>query len=73
MSELSNLAQRFVEANKKSTIIIGAWLNKNKQDSNSPDEFVYLQYTLKDSQKFCLPAADVKALNAVGFYPRWDL
>jgi len=68
---MSKKVDKFIEANKKSPVIEGAMLNKNKQDIGSFDEFAYMRYKLQDGQVFDLNLTERREVDHLGYVPDW--
>ncbi len=66
-------AVRFIEANKTSPVVEGAWLDSEFQDITKNSDYTYLQYRLEDGQVFNLTTKDAHYLNSRGFMPDWGL
>jgi len=74
MLQLTNKAKLFKIANKKSLIISGAMLDKDKQDVQNPfTDHVYTRYQLENGQGFDLTLKDTKSLYDNGFLPNWKI
>lgn len=67
-----DISQRFKEHNATSAVVEASWCNEDKQvATRGPETWAFNRIELEDGTVYFLPAADVAAMVAEGFFPRW--